>query len=261
MTIRETEETSLVPGASDLEISDPGREAEQVVLRRRAGDAPARARKSDYRLRGLDLEARALVEVRPRLVRKGHPSRRRRRRRLVLQWSIVLMFLAATAVLLRTSVVRPYAVRSTAMVPTLKPGTNVLVLRPKLLTGPVKVGDLVVFRRPGGFTCSSSAGDTSQDYLKRVIGLPGQTIWSAGNRIYVNGHALKEPGWYNPPFGELGPDPIARTTIPRGDYFVLGDNRTDPCDSRAFGPIAGSSLVGTVLATTTRDGHLSLHFF
>ena len=94
-----------------------------------------------------------------------------------------------------------------------------------------------------------------------MIGLPGQTIWSAGDRIYVDGRPLNESGWYNPPFGELGPTPIARTTIPADSYFVLGDNRTDPCDSRAFGPVAGSSLVGKVLATTTRGGHPSVHFF
>jgi signal peptidase I len=146
------------------------------------------------------------------------------------------------------------------MVPTLQPGTNVLVLRPKVLTGSMKAGELVVFHHPDGFTCSGT-GDASTDYLKRVIGLPGQTIWSSGDRSYVDGRQLSEQGWYNKSFGELGPAPIARTTIPADSYFVLGDNRTDPCDSRAFGPVAGSSLVGKVMATTTRGGHPSVHFF
>ena len=261
MTIMEPQEDELLSADTDLDASEPLPEVPEAPRRRRISDAPARARKSDYRLRGLDLEAPALVEVKPRLVRKSHPSRKRRRRRLVMQWTVVLLLLAATAVLLRTSVVRPYALRSTSMVPTLKPGTNVLVLRPKVLTGSMKVGDLVVFHHPDGFTCRSGPGDTSRDYLKRVIGLPGQTIWSAGSRIYVNGHVLEEKGWYNGRFGELGPGPIARTTVPAGDYFVLGDNRTDPCDSRAFGPVAGTSLVGKVLATTTRNGHPSVHFF
>jgi signal peptidase I len=259
MTVREPQEDELLSDDT-LEISESEAEVELPTRRRRISDAPARARKSDYRLRGLDLEAPALVEVKPRLVRKTHPSRRRRRRRLVMQWTVVLLLLAVTAFFLRTSVVRPYAVRSTSMVPTLKPGTDVLVLRPKLLTGSMKVGDLVVFHRPDGFTCSGT-GDSSTDYLKRVAAGPGQTIWSAGSRIYVNGHVLEELGRYNKSFGELGPSPIARTIVPAGDYFVLGDNRTDPCDSRAFGPIPGSSLVGKVLATTTRNGHPSVRLF
>jgi signal peptidase I len=94
-----------------------------------------------------------------------------------------------------------------------------------------------------------------------VIATPGQTIWSASGRVYVDGQLLNESGWYNPPFGELGPSEIAQTVVPAGSYFVLGDNRTDPCDSRAFGPIAGSTLVGKVLATTTRGGRPSVHFF
>jgi signal peptidase I len=221
---------------------------------------PTAARKSDYRLRGLDLDAHALSEVQPRRVRKGHPSRRRRRRRLVVQWISVLTLLAATAVLLRMFVVQPYSVRSTSMVPNLQPGTNVLVVRPKLLTGSLKAGDIVVFRRPAGLSCQA-VGEDSSELIKRVIGLPGQTIWSAGERIYINGRPLKESGWYNSPYGEVGPTDIARTTIPEGGYYVLGDNRTDSCDSRAFGAIASSTLVGKVVATTTRSGHPYLHFF
>jgi len=261
MTVRQPREDELLVDEAGLLASESETETEQPAHRQSVSDAPARARKSDYRLRGLDLEAPALVEVRPRLVRKSHPSRRRRRRRLVMQWTVVLLLLAGTAVFLRMSVIRPYAVRSTSMTPTLKPGTNVLVLRPKVLTGSMKVGDLVVFHHPDGFTCSSGTGDTSQDYLKRVVAGPGQTIWSAAGRIYINGHVLKEKGWYNRPFGELATNPIARTTVPAGDYFVLGDNRTDPCDSRAFGPVSGSSFVGKVLATTTRNGHPSVRFF
>jgi signal peptidase I len=178
----------------------------------------------------------------------------------VIQCTLVLALVATTALLLRAFVFQLYSVRSTSMVPTLQPGTNVLIVRPRLLTGPVKAGDIVVFHQPVGFTCSAATGD-SRDLVKRVIGLPGQTIWSTKERIYVDGQLLREPGWYNPPYGELGPTEIARTTIPSGTYFVMGDNRTDPCDSRSVGPIAGSSLVGKVVVTTTRNGHPFVHFF
>jgi signal peptidase I len=260
MTVKEPQEEEVLVGGSASEIAEL-QASPDTVRRRRVSDSPRRPTKSDYRLRGLDLEAPSLVEVGPRLVRKSHPSRRRRRRRLVLQWIVVLAVLALTAGFLRIAVVQPYAVRTASMTPTLQPGTNVLVLTPKALTGSPKVGDLIVFHRPADFSCSSGVSDASKNYLKRVIALPGQTVWTANRRIYVNGHVLEELGWYNTSFGEVGANPIARTTVPAGSYFVLGDNRTDPCDSRAFGPVARSSLIGKVLATTTRDGHPSVHFF
>lgn len=259
MTIKEPQEEALLTDEATFapaKVAPPSTGSQPPP----GSGAPRRAPKPDYRLRGLDLDADAFVEATPRQVRKRHPTRLRRRRRLVLQWTVVLLLLAATAGFLRLSVIQPYAVRSTAMVPTLKPGTNVLVLRPTALRGSLKTGDLVVFHRPDGFSCSNAA-DSTNTYLKRVIGLPGQTIWSAAGRIYIDGRVLEDVRWYNRPFGDVGPSPIARTTIPAGSYFVLGDNRTDPCDSRAFGPIAGSSLIGKVLATTTHNGHPSVHLF
>ena len=64
------------------------------------------------------------------------------------------------------------------------------------------------------------------DLVNRVIGLPGQTIWSTRGTIYVDGRRLNEPGWYYPPYGELGKTGIALTKIPPGSYFLMGDNRS-----------------------------------
>jgi len=77
--------------------------------------------------------------------------------------------------------------------------------------------------------------------------------------IAINGRRLKEPGWYNPSFGELGPTDTIRTHVPAGSYFVMGDNRMDRCDSRSFGPVPSSLLIGTVVATIARNGHPSVH--
>ena len=144
------------------------------------------------------------------------------------------------------------------MVPTLSSGTDVLVVKPSFLRGAIKAGDILVFRAPAGSSCAS-AGANAHQIVKRVIGLPGQTIWSAHGSIYVDGRRLREPGWYNPPFGELGQRRIVRTAIPTGSYFVMGDNRTDTCDSRAFGPMPKSHLVGKVVATLSRNGHPFVH--
>jgi signal peptidase I len=228
--------------------------APEVVLPRRTGPASSGSITPDHRLRGLDLETAALIEPPAPPRRKRHPSLRRKRRRLLLQWAIVLVVVAVVGVALRLAVVQPYAVSTTAMVPTLQPHTSVLVVTSTFFTGSVDHGDVVVLHQPQGAACAAG------DLVSRVIGMPGQTIWSVGQSIYIDGRVLDEPGWYNVPFGEVGTSAVPRTTIPRGSYFVLGDNRTDTCDSRAFGPVSGSLVVGEVVATTTREGHPHVHF-
>jgi signal peptidase I len=224
-----------------------------VATKSRAGRAP------DYRLRGLDLDAPAFTEPPSRTVRKRHPSYRRRRRRHIVQWIVALAVIALVAIFLRASVVQPFSVSSSAMSPTLRAGTDVLVVKSNLLMGPIEKGDIVVVHEPAASSCNAG-GDGSRDLVERVIGVPGQTIRSSGGHIDVNGRRLNEKGWFNRSHGELGTTKIAPTKIPQGRYFVMGDNRTNACDSRAFGPIAESSVVGKVVATIARDGHPSVHF-
>jgi signal peptidase I len=97
--------------------------------------------------------------------------------------------------------------------------------------------------------------------VQRVIGLPGDTIWSVGSKIYIDGRRLHERGWYDSKYGQVGSTPILRTRVPPGEYFVMGDNRSDSCDSRAFGTIARSSIVGKVFAVVARDGRPYIHLF
>jgi signal peptidase I len=218
----------------------------------------SRSRAPDYRLRGLDLDAHAFTEAPSRAVWKRHPSRRRRRRRHVIQFALVLAVVALVAVGLRASVVEPFSVTSASMEPTVPSGTNVLVVKWDLLTGPVERGDVVVVDTPAGVRCNP---DGDADHLiARVIAYPGETITSVRGRIYLDGRRFHEPGWYSARYGETGPADIAPTTVPPNSYFVLGDNRHQGCDSRAFGAIPRSSVIGEVVATISHDGHASVHF-
>jgi signal peptidase I len=111
-----------------------------------------------------------------------------------------------------------------------------------------------VFSHPPLDDCPGPGGDL----VKRVIALPGQTIYSSGNSIYVNGRPLAEP--YLPPDDPLGPSiPDASRQhpyrVPAGEFYMLGDNRADSCDSRYWGPIKGSSIVGKVVLVWWHDGH------
>ena len=213
----------------------------------------------DRRLRGLELGRQDTDEVPVRPARKDRP-RRRRRRRLVTKWVLVLTVATFAAVLLRVSVVQPFSVPSAAMVPTLQVGDRILVVKSSRLAGPIQSGDIVVFHHPKLFPCSAGR-DQSGDLVQRVIGLPGDTIWSVGNKIYIDGQQLYERGWYDSKYGQVGSTSILRTKVPPSEYFVMGDNRSDSCDSRAFGTIARSSVVGKVFAVVGRDGHPYLRFF
>ena len=85
--------------------------------------------------------------------------------------------------------------------------------------------------------------DGQTDYIKRVIGLPGDVISSRGGQVYIDGRLLLEP--FLPP-GTVTTG-IVTQKVPPNEYFVMGDNRSDSQDSRYFGPISRSLLVGRVV--------------
>jgi signal peptidase I len=257
----------------DGSVRDRPLEAPEIVYGNGSGPSPAsdddgfratratriRARRGqDYRLRGLDLDAPP-ADVPPVVYKKrGHHPARRRRVRLAVLWAAIVVVAALVTVLLRATVVQPYTVSSSAMMPTLHVGDRILVVKSRLLTGPITTGDIVVFHHPSMAACGSG-GAGAQDLVQRVIALPGQTIWSEGGGIYINGKVLNEPGWFAPASGELGSTQIVRTTIPPGDYYVLGDNRSVACDSRSFGALPASAVEGKVVAVVMRGGHPHVH--
>ncbi|OYV59275.1 MAG: signal peptidase I [Actinobacteria bacterium 21-73-9] len=104
----------------------------------------------------------------------------------------------------------------------------------------MNIGDVIVFTSPGAV--ATVCGDTVPDLVKRVVALPGDTIASIGNRIYVNDQLLKEEWTHNEPLGR----PIPTTVVPKGDYYVLGDNHPNSCDSRYWGFVPRSAIIGKV---------------
>jgi signal peptidase I len=182
----------------------------------------------------------------------GTGSRRRWRRGLT-ETVITLLSAALLAVLLRTFVVQPFWIPSASMVPTLSVYDRLLVQKAFFSWHDVREGTIVVFTHPPLDHCGT---EPDGDLIKRVIALPGQTIYSSGNSIYIDGHLLAEP--YLPAHDPLGP-PIASRQhpyrVPAGEFYVLGDNRADSCDSRYWGPIQGSSIVGKAIVIFWHDSH------
>jgi len=219
---------------------------------------PKRKVRFDYRLRGLDLQAPVFAEAASRATPRRH--RRSRLRRIVLWWLAAFAVAGGVAVGIRTAVLTPFTMPSNAMTPTLHAGDRIVVVTSSLLRGPIQRGDLVVFRQSAVAGCSAGTNG-SQDLVQRVIGLPGDTLTSRGSRLLVNGSPLHEAGWYDTSAGPVGTTSVRFTTVPKGSYMVLNDNRADACDSRSFGTIQRSQIVGTVFMVVTRHGHPFFHVF
>jgi signal peptidase I len=185
----------------------------------------------------------------------GTPRRRRWRwRRTLAETAIVIFVAVLLAGLVRTFAFQTFWIPSASMTPTLAVYDRVVVQKAFFTWHDVREGDIVVFSHPPLDDCPGPGGDL----VKRVIGLPGQTIYSSGNSIYVNGRLLAEP--YLPADDPLGPSiPDASRQhpyrVPAGEFYLLGDNRADSCDSRYWGPIKGSSIVGKVVLVWWHDGH------
>ena len=156
------------------------------------------------------------------------------------------------AELVRTFAFQTFWIPTSSMVPALGVYDRVVVQKAFFTWRDVREGDIVVFSHPRLDDCPGPEGDL----VKRVIALPGQTIYSSGNGIYVNGRLLAEP--YLPHYDPLGL-PIASSQhpvrVPPGEFYLLGDNRADSCDSRYWGPIKGSSIVGQVVLVFWHDDH------
>jgi signal peptidase I len=174
--------------------------------------------------------------------------------RTVVSWLVTLAAAVAFVLVFEAEVAQPFRVPTSSMEPTLacaKPGPgctgrfNDRVLVAKIVyrfRGP-KRGDVAVFRAPPAAKRLCSDGG---DYLKRVIGIPGDVVSERSGYVYVNGRRLREP--YVDPYDR---DSISRTwpRLGKDEYFVMGDNRISSCDSRTWGPVPRSASIGPVVAT------------
>jgi signal peptidase I len=154
--------------------------------------------------------------------------------RSLVEWIAVIGGALAVALLIKTFLFQAFYIPSDSMVPTLQVGDRVLVNKVSYDLHDVNRGDLVVFSRP------PNTPGSADDLIKRVIGLPGDEISLVGDTITINGQSLVEP--YLP--DEVVTCCLTPITVPEGHVFVMGDNRGDSYDSRRFGPIPVSSIVG-----------------
>lgn len=128
------------------------------------------------------------------------------------------------------------------MVPTFQSGEYVLTDKVSYRFGEPVPGDVIVFHAPEAANCPAGTGC---DFIKRILAVPGDTIEVRDDSIIVNGVARHEP--YIPEEFETLPGKFSKDrviTLSTDEYFAVGDNRPYSSDSRAWGPISKSDIVG-----------------
>ena len=151
----------------------------------------------------------------------------------------VLIFLG-----IQTFVAQPYKVQQESMETTLLPDQYVLVDKLSPHWAPYTRGDIIVFNPPASWTAGGGV-----PFIKRIIGLPGDRVELRDGLVYVNGVKLDEPYIYKGSDGtpnrtdpEIGD--VTVWYVPAGQLLVMGDHRENSADSRSFGPIDISSVIG-----------------
>ena len=166
----------------------------------------------------------------------------------IRRWVLVVLAAVVIAFSVQFFVARPFVIPSESMMPTLGDGDRVMVNRLSYRFGDLQRGQVIVFDTPPN---QESDADV---FIKRVVGLPGETVILRDGAVYIDGLLMVEP-YLDPNTGTrqgsrripgcANSDPsFASCAVPDGHVFVLGDNRGASDDSRVFGPVPTDTIVG-----------------
>ena len=187
--------------------------------------------------------------------------------RVLVDWIVTIVGAVAIVLLVKAYVVNPYRIPSSSMEPTLhcaQPASGcearfsdrVLANRFVYHLRDPRRGEIVVFDTPDAARVKCGAGGT---FVKRLVGMPGETVEVRLQRgegyVYVNGRRLEEPYVRDDrrPTRAFGP-----VKVPPESYFMMGDNRSQSCDSREWGAVPRANLIGKVFATYWPPNRISV---
>ncbi len=186
--------------------------------------------------------------------------------RSALELIVIVAVALGLALAIQAFLVKPYEIPSASMLPTLHINQRVLVDRIGARFSAPTVGDIVVFHPPASETCVdtnqgenqgaalASACDvaqtraSTQTYIKRVVGLPGDRLTIRDGHVYRNG-ARETDAYTEPCLGSGECNFPATITVPRGDFYMMGDNRPNSLDSRFWGPVPKAWIIGKAFFT------------
>jgi signal peptidase I len=184
----------------------------------------------------------------------------------IVELIVIVLVAIGLALAIQAFIIKPYKIPSRSMEPTLEVGQRVLVDRIGMHFGEPKIGEIVVFHppkdaeqqvcgpaphmvTPGGAACDApEPEEASVNFIKRIVAGPGDTLYVKEGHAYVNGKREKDS--YITPCGSSSecnfPTPIK---IPAGHWFMMGDNRGESDDSRFWGPVPTSWIIGQAFFT------------
>jgi signal peptidase I len=183
----------------------------------------------------------------------------------ILELVIIVVVALGLALAIQAFLVKPYRIPSGSMLPTLKIGQRVLVNRLGNRFNDPKIGEIVVFHPPAGAEgTGDTCGDTnrspgkacdkptpqkaSENFIKRVVGLPGDKLSIQDGHVIRNGKRESDP-YIAPCAGGSACNLPQTITVPPDHYFMMGDNRGESDDSRFWGPVPRKWIIGGAFAT------------
>jgi signal peptidase I len=178
------------------------------------------------------------------------------RKHPVVDLAITVAIAVGIAYLVQAFIVKPYRVPSGSMEPTIAIGERIIASRFTMRFSDPSRDQIIVFHPNGsGIDVYDTDTASSETFVKRLIGMPGETIGATGGAVYVctgdgpgEGAAIEDtPGcrFLDEPFVSSPQDDFGPTRIPDDRYFMMGDNRADSDDSRNWGPITRGQMIGT----------------
>lgn len=189
--------------------------------------------------------------------------------RVTIDWLVTIIGAILIVLAIKQWVINPYRIPSSSMEPTLhcslpasgcqaKGGLfdgsdRVLACRFCYRLWSPKRDDIIVFNTPP--KAAQDCGGPGGVFVKRLIGLPGDTWEERAGYVYINGKRLDEP-FIRPTYRDT--QTFKPIKIPRGQYFMMGDNRAGSCDSRRWGTVPRANLIGKVVATYWPPSRVSI---
>jgi len=244
------------------------RQQEQAAGTGSRTEQPARTGEQDgeraFTYEELEAQKQEAAQKATREAKKEKRRQRRKNRSFWAELPVLVLVALVVAIIIKTFFFQAFYIPSGSMIPTLEINDRVLVNKLSYRFGAIERGDILVFDSPEAIDVERSfparvfrsigeaTGLTSPDtvLIKRVIGLPGETVAVVDNQVFVNGNPIAEPYL---PDGTTMRD-FDEVTIPADHVFMMGDNRNQSRDSRFFGPIPREDIVGRAFVSVWPPG-------